>query len=61
MQPLTDALVHVPDLVLSASLLTVFWNGHRRSRRYSLDDGTSVVLSCLLVFTVPVFVYPSAT
>jgi hypothetical protein len=37
----------------------VFWNGHHRwSRRYGLDDGTSIVLSCLLVFTVLVFVYP---
>ena len=59
MQALTGALVHVPGFVLSATLLMVFWNGHHRwSRRYGLNDGTSIVLSCLLVFTILVFVYP---
>ncbi|WP_028567163.1 TMEM175 family protein [Salisaeta longa] len=59
MQALTGALVHVPGFVFSATLLMVFWNGHHRwSRRYGLDDGTSIVLSCLLVFTILVFVYP---
>ena len=59
MPALTSALVQVPGFVLSAILLMVFWNGHHRwSRRYGLDDGTTIVLSCVLVFTVLIFVYP---
>jgi Endosomal/lysosomal potassium channel TMEM175 len=59
MQALTGALVHVPGFVLAATMLMVFWNGHHRwSRRYGLDDGPSIMLSCVLVFTVLVFVYP---
>ncbi len=59
MQALSGALVNVPGFVLAATLLMVFWNGHHRwSRRYGLDDGTTIVLSCVLVFTVLVFIYP---
>ena len=59
MQTLTWALAHVPSFVLAASLLMVFWNAHHRwSRRYGLDDSATIILSCLLVFTVLVFVYP---
>jgi len=59
MQELTGALVHVPGFVLSATMLMVFWNAHHRwSRRYGLDDSATILLSCLLVFTVLVFVYP---
>jgi uncharacterized membrane protein len=59
MQALTGALIRVPGFLLSATLLMVFWNGHHRwSRRYGLDDGATVAMSCLLVFTVLVFVYP---
>lgn len=59
MQTLTGALVHVPSFVLAATLLMVFWNAHHRwSRRYGLDDSATIILSCLLVFTVLVFVYP---
>ena len=59
MQALTDALGYVPSFVLSATLLMVFWNAHHRwSRRYGLDDSATIILSCLLVFTVLVFVYP---
>ncbi len=59
MHALTDALGYVPSFVLSATLLMVFWNAHHRwSRRYGLDDTATIILSCLLVFTVLVFVYP---
>lgn len=59
MQALSGALIYVPGFVLGATLLMVFWNGHHRwSRRYGLDDGTTIVLSCVLVFTVLLFVYP---
>lgn len=59
MAGLRSAFVHVPSFILSAILLMVFWFGHHRwSRRYGMDDGVSITLSCLLVFTVLVFVYP---
>jgi hypothetical protein len=36
-----------------------FWMGHWSwSRRFGLEDGRSIALSCLLVFLVLVFVYP---
>ncbi len=42
-----------------AAMLMVFWPGHHNwSRRYGLDDTLTIVLSCLLVFTVLVYVYP---
>jgi hypothetical protein len=56
---LRQTLLLVPGFVLSATLLMMFWWGHNQwSRRYGLDDGPTVVLSCLLVFTVLVYVYP---
>tara|TARA_R110002020_G_scaffold86363_21_gene212836 strand:+ start:146 stop:826 length:681 start_codon:yes stop_codon:yes gene_type:complete len=59
MQSLADTLVHVPGFLLGATLLMVFWNAHHRwSRRFGLDDSKTIVLSCLLVFTVLLFVYP---
>ena len=49
----------IPAFVLSATLLMMFWWGHHEwSRRFGLDDGPTIVLSCLLVFTVLVYVYP---
>ena len=59
MRALRATLAYVPGFVISAVLLMVFWNGHHRwSRRYGLDDRATIVLSCVLVFTVLVFVYP---
>lgn len=56
---LSEALRGIPAFLLSATLLMVFWWGHHEwSRRYGLEDGPTVVLSCLLVFTVLVYVYP---
>lgn len=56
---LIAALRGVPAFALSAALLMVFWAGHHGwSRRYGLQDALSIVLSCLLVFTVLVYVYP---
>lgn len=56
---LSDALRGIPAFALSAALLMVFWSGHHNwSRRYGLDDTLTIVLSCFLVFTVLVYVYP---
>ena len=39
----------------------MFWHGHYRwSRRFGLEDGTSVILSLLLVFLVLVFCTPTS-
>jgi uncharacterized membrane protein len=56
---LLAALREVPAFIFSGALLMVFWWGHDQwSRRYGLDDGPTVVLSCVLVFTVLVYVIP---
>lgn len=56
---LQGALRDVPAFLLSATLLMMFWWGHHEwSRRFGLDDGPTVVLSCALVCTVLVYVYP---
>ena len=56
---LLDALKGVPAFAASFAITVMFWHGHYRwSRRFGLEDGTSVVLSLLLVFLVLVFLYP---
>ena len=58
-EELMEALRGAPAFALSAALLMMFWSGHRIwSRRFGLDDGPTVLLSCLLVFTVLIYVYP---
>jgi hypothetical protein len=56
---LTDALLGVPAFALGFALIMLFWLGHWNwSRRFGLEDGRSIALSCLLVFLILVFVYP---
>jgi len=56
---LLGALKGVPAFAASFAITVMFWHGHYRwSRRFGLEDGTSVVLSLLLVFLVLVFLYP---
>lgn len=53
------ALREIPAFLASATLLMVFWWGHHEwSRRFGLDDGPTVLLSCMLVFTVLIYVVP---
>ena len=52
-------LEDVPAFALSFLQLALFWYAHWTwSRRYGLEDFTSVVLSLALVFVVLVYVYP---
>lgn len=53
------ALGGVPAFIMSATLLMMFWTAHHSwSRRYGLEDVPAILISCLLVFTVLVYVYP---
>lgn len=54
-----SAMREIPAFLASGTLLMMFWWGHHQwSRRYGLDDGPTVLLSCLLVFTVLIYVVP---
>lgn len=56
---LVQSLVGVPAFAISFTLLMLFWWGHWEwSRRFGLEDGPSIIMSALLVFTVLVYVYP---
>ena len=56
---LIEALTGVPAFAISFAIVFGFWYGHHQwSRRYGLDDGTTVVLSASLVFLMMVNVYP---
>jgi len=56
---LMAAMGEVPAFILSATLLMMFWTAHHTwSRRFGLEDGATILLSCLLVFTVLIYVYP---
>jgi uncharacterized membrane protein len=56
---LREAFKSVPAFAMSFAIIAVFWYQHHRwSRRFGLDDGVSVLLSLLLVFLVLVYVYP---
>jgi len=58
-EELSEALKGVPAFAASFAIIVMFWHGHYRwSRRHGFEDGTSVVLSLLLVFLVLVFLYP---
>lgn len=64
-EPLTSfsemlkAMEVVPPFLASAAMLMMFWWGHHEwSRRYGLDDMPTFLLSCALVCTVLLFVYP---
>ena len=53
------ALRQVPAFACSFALIALFWFKHNQwSRRFGLDDTTTVLLSLLLVFQVLVYVYP---
>jgi len=54
-----DTLRQIPAFLASGTLLMMFWWAHHVwSRRFGLDDGPTVLLSCLLIFTVLIYVVP---
>jgi uncharacterized membrane protein len=56
---LSQNLKLIPVFLMSGAILMMFWWGHHSwSRRYGLDDGPTVLLSILFVFTMLVYVYP---
>src|ERR1044072_3269269 len=56
---LLDAFKNVPAFVASVAVLGIFWRGHWLwSRRYGLEDGTSIVISWALMATILVYIYP---
>ncbi|HEX8678571.1 MAG TPA: TMEM175 family protein [Chthoniobacterales bacterium] len=56
---LLAAFRHVPAFAASIALLAIFWRGHWVwSRRFGLEDGVSVLISWVLIFTMLIYVYP---
>lgn len=58
-----DALLsvfrNVPVFIASIATLGVFWRGHWIwSRRYGLEDGTSILISWAMLVTILIYVYP---
>lgn len=53
------ALKGAPAFAMSFAAIMIFWAGHRRwSRRYGLEDGTTLLMSLALIFIMLVYVYP---
>src|SRR4029077_7756608 len=58
-QALLAAFKNVPTFVCSIAVLGIFWRGHWLwSRRYGLEDGTSILISWVMIFTILIFIYP---
>lgn len=56
---LLDAFKNVPAFVASVAVLGIFWRGHWLwSRRFGLEDGTSIFISWALLATILVYIYP---
>ena len=59
LQDLLLALDRIPGFACSFATLMIFWHRHVRWReRFRLHDGTTIVLSLMLVFFALIFVYP---
>src|SRR5438270_11890404 len=56
---LTAMLRGFPAFAICFLFLALIWHNHYRfCRRYGLDDTTTVVLTCVMLFLVLFFVYP---
>jgi uncharacterized membrane protein len=58
-QALLAAFKNVPTFVCSIAVLGIFWRGHWLwSRRYGLEDSTSILVSWAMIVTILIFIYP---
>ena len=56
---LTDALKDIPAFAASFAMVAMVWFAHHQwSRRFGLDDHSSVIRSLVLVFFVLVWIFP---
>jgi uncharacterized membrane protein len=56
---LLGAFRNVPAFIASTLVLGLFWRGHWLwSRRFGLEDGTSIVISWALLLTILIYIYP---
>lgn len=59
MQALLSAFKNVPAFITSVIVLGIFWRGHWLwSRRYGLEDGTSILISWAMIVTILIYMYP---
>ena len=55
---LLAAFRNVPAFIMSIAVLGIFWRGHWLwSRRYGLEDGTSIFISWALLVTILIYIY----
>ncbi len=58
-QTLLAAFKNVPAFVASVIVIGIFWRGHWLwSRRYGLEDGTSIFISWAMIVTILIYIYP---
>src|ERR1041385_6289951 len=58
-ETLLAAFKNVPAFIASIIVLGIFWRGHWLwSRRYGLEDGSSILISWALIVTMLIFIYP---
>lgn len=56
---LLGAFKNVPAFVASIIVLGIFWRGHWLwSRRFGLEDGTSILISWAMLVTILIYIYP---
>ena len=56
---LFNAFRHVPAFIASVGVIGIFWRGHWLwSRRYGLEDGTSIFISWAMLVTILIYIYP---
>lgn len=54
-----QAVKLIPSSAASFAIIVWIWATHANwCRRYGLEDGPAVILSCMLVFTVLVYIFP---
>src|SRR5256885_2879251 len=58
-ETLLGAFKNVPAFVASVVVIGIFWRGHWLwSRRYGLEDGTSIFISWAMIVTMLIYIYP---